>query len=248
MAKRQMADSLHASSSGAGVPTGRSARAAVRPVRIAAASFACVILFALGVLWYIGVFGGNVRTVVPGAFYRSAELTGANLDRVLETDHIKTVINLRGGSPRDSWYRAEVADCRQFGVRHVDIPFSAVRLPPPAAMRDLLHTLDAAAYPVLVHCHGGADRSGLASTLYLALYRGVPLANAQERELTWRFGHIAWGQARAMDDFLALYRSTSRGVSLRQWILRSYPDIYAALPSSEKTPGYDVAASAAAAR
>src|SRR5690349_5614435 len=58
-------------------------------------------------LCYVGVFGGNVRTVVPGQVYRSGQLTGNgiqplsaqwvghSLDNVLRSRHIRTVVNLR---------------------------------------------------------------------------------------------------------------------------------------------------------
>ena len=85
----------------------------------------------LSVLWYIGVFGGNFHAVVPGRVYRSAQLTGHNLDEALQISHAKTVINLRGGSPSDAWYQSELASCRQAGAKHIDITMSARRLPDP---------------------------------------------------------------------------------------------------------------------
>jgi protein tyrosine phosphatase (PTP) superfamily phosphohydrolase (DUF442 family) len=181
-------------------------------------------------LWYVGVFGGNLRTVVAGRVYRSAQLTGRNLDTVLDSYGIRTVINLRGGGAQDGWYRSETASCAQRGVDHVDLSISAVRLPPPDELRKLLETFDKARYPVLFHCRGGSDRSGLAGTLYLHLYQGVPLDQAEARQLTWRYGHLSWGQAHPMNDFFDLYRQTSGGLGMREWILTRYPALYAAQP------------------
>src|SRR5438132_537704 len=68
-----------------------------------------VILAIVAILCVIGVFGGNVRVIEAGRAYRSATLTGLNytgitarlvgndLSSVLRRDHIRTVINLRGG-------------------------------------------------------------------------------------------------------------------------------------------------------
>ena len=186
-------------------------------------------------LWYIGVFGGNVRTVVPGRVYRSAEITGDTLARVLEQDHIKTVINLRGGSPSDSWYQSELAETARYGARHLDVALSATHYPPPDRLQTLMSDFDRADYPVLFHCRGGADRSGLAATLYLNVYQHVPLDQAEERGLTWRYAHFSFGQAHAMNDFFNLYRKTARGQTLRDWITKSYPDLYAHLPASLQT-------------
>ncbi len=188
----------------------------------------------LALLWYVGVFGGNVRVVVPGKVYRSAQLTGNTLDSVLKLYDVHTVINLRGGSSEDSWYRSERAECARLGVAHLDITFSAVRLPPPQQLQKLLAAFDKATYPVLIHCQGGADRSGMTGAIYLNLYQKVPLAEAVARQLTWRYGHISWGEAHAMDDFFALYGRTSGGLDLREWIERRYPAIYASLPPEQK--------------
>ncbi len=192
----------------------------------------CILVF----LWYIGFLGGNVRAVVPGKVYRSAQLTDGLLDEVLRSDHIHTVINLRGGSMQDPWYRSEVQECRNLGVAHVDVPMSAIHLPPPDSLNALLSTFDHASFPVLFHCQGGADRSGLTGTIYLDVYQHVPLDSAEERQLTWRYGHFSWSRTGAMDRFFDLYRKTNQGLDLRDWILGRYPALYAALPASEQTP------------
>lgn len=202
----------------------------MRLIAIPLAFVAAILLF----LWYIGVFGGNVRTVYPGRVYRSAQLTGRNLDDVLRQNHIQTVINLRGGSASDAWYRSEIASCREFGADHVDVDMSARLLPAPARMNKLLDAFDHARYPVLFHCASGSDRSGLVGTLYLDIYQHEPLNRAESDQLTWRYGHFAFGQTHAMNDFLNLYRATGRGVSLREWIVKRYPSIYATLPGGEK--------------
>ncbi len=174
-------------------------------------------------LWHVGVLGGNVRTVVPGRLYRSAQLKGSALGDLIDAERIKTVVNLRGGFAEDA---TELETCRRRSVTHVDIPLSASALPPPERLEKLLDTFDHAQYPVLFHCQGGADRSGLAGTLYLALYEHVPLDEAEARQLTWRYGHVKWGAAHAMDDFFDLYRRTSKGLDLRSWIRTVYPVVY----------------------
>lgn len=219
---------------------------ASRRIRRALVAGALLVALLLLFLWYIGVFGGNVRTVAPGRVYRSAQLTGAHLNTLLDTHGIRTVINLRGASPEATWYRSETASCRARGVTHIDIALSAVRLPPPEELRKLLRAFDTATYPVLFHCRGGADRSGLAGALYLHIYERVPLDQALASQLTWRYGHLsgriggfAYGQAYAMDDFFALYRRHNAGLPLREWILTRYPAIYAQQPAALRGPGDD---------
>jgi len=201
---------------------------------------ALFLLLVIAGLWIIGVFGGNVRTIEAGRAYRSSTLTGFSytgvtarwagndLESVLKRDHIRTVICLRGGSLSDDWYREELADCKRENVEHKDVTFSARMLPPPRTMADLLNVFDHAQYPILMHCQAGSDRTGLASTLYAHLYAKLPLDKAEAEELTWRYGHFPVAKTRAMDDFFTLYRRDSKGMGLREWILRRYPQVYAA--------------------
>ncbi len=199
-------------------------------------------------LWYIGVFGGNVRTVDAGRVYRSAQLTGATLDTVLDSNKIKTMINLRGESSDADWYRSEVASCNARGIGHVDIALSAVRLPPPDELKKLFAAFDSAKYPILLHCRGGADRSGLSSVIYKTVYDNVPFEEAYKQQLTWHYAHFAWGQAHAMNDFFALYRKDAAQYNLRDWILNKYPAVYAKQPASLKGEAYDVSAKKKAAK
>jgi hypothetical protein len=216
-------------------------RARRRRLRIAATIVVLIVLVQF--LWYIGVFGGNVRAVEAGRVYRCAQLTGNTLGRVLDRYAIRTVIDLRGGSPRDAFYRSEITECSRRRVAHVDIPFSARFLPPPQKLQALLHELDSAQYPVLLHCQGGSDRSGLAGTLYLSIYKHIPLDVAEADQLTWRYGHFSFGTAHAMDDFFRLYRRTDAGLDLREWIDAKYPALYGESPLALKGDAPDMSPS-----
>jgi len=189
-------------------------------------------------LWYIGVIGGNVHEVVNGRAYRSAQLTGGNLDTVLTDHKIKSVIDLRGGSMSDPWYRSEISECREHNAAHYDVTMSARRLPPPATLEHLFKVFDEAKYPVLFHCRAGSDRTGLVATLYLNVYHNVPLDQAEKQQLTWRYGHFSFGETHAMDDFFALYRKTNGGLNVRDWVSKLYPAIYEATKAGEEMDRY----------
>lgn len=195
---------------------------------------AIFLVFALAFLRYIGVFGGNVHAVVPGKVYRSAQLTGRNLDEVLVHDHIRSELNLRGGDMSKGFYRDEIAECRLHGVTHYDIPMSARRYPSPTELRELFDVFDHAPYPILFHCKAGSDRTGLVSTIYLNAYQNLPIQEAYTEGLTWQHGHFSFGETHAMDDFVHLYERTSNGESLRQWSVDRYPTLYAQLPAGDK--------------
>lgn len=185
-----------------------------------------VIGLCLALLCYVGVFNGNVRTVVSGAFYRSGQLKDPQLTNVLRSNRIKSVINLRGYSATDPDLVNEQRVCKAMGIRHVDLDMSASHLPAPGELRKLINDFDTLPYPMLIHCMGGSDRSGLVSTLYMNIRQRMPLDQAESSQLTWRYGHLSFTKAHAMDDFFSLYRHTSGDLSIREWILTRYPKIY----------------------
>ncbi|UDL94064.1 tyrosine-protein phosphatase [Lichenihabitans sp. PAMC28606] len=133
---------------------------------------------------YCGVliWTGNHHTVVQGQLYRSAQLSGPELDREITADHIRTVLNLRGPNPSKDWYRAELAMTRARGVEHVDIGISARSEVPEESVAKILAVLRDAPKPILVHCASGADRTGFVAALYRYAIRGESAA-VSDREL-----------------------------------------------------------------
>lgn len=117
---------------------------------------------------------GNFAAVVPGEVYRSNQPTAADIASYAGRYGIRTIINLRGRHEKDAWYEEEAA--------------AAKRLDADGAAR-LVAILKDAPRPILIHCRSGADRTGLASVLYLAKVAKVDEETA-ERQLSVRYGHI----------------------------------------------------------
>ncbi|SIQ95240.1 Protein tyrosine/serine phosphatase [Rhizobium sp. RU35A] len=132
---------------------------------------------------------GNFAPVIAGEVYRSAQPTPADLRRYVERYGIRSVINLRGRNDGNGWYDREVDASRRLGVQHIDFAMSARKSLDRAEMEQLIEVMRNAPKPVLIHCNAGADRSGLASALYLAAIAGQPQALAA-RQLSFYFGHI----------------------------------------------------------
>jgi len=132
---------------------------------------------------------GNFHAVIPGEFYRSAQISGEDLRALAQRHGIRSVVNLRGANPGTPWYDAEVTVARDLGLAHYDFRMSASTHVEAAQAARLLALLRDAPKPVLVHCQSGADRTGLASSLYLA-----GIAGRDEEEAEWQlsllYGHI----------------------------------------------------------
>lgn len=157
----------------------------------------------LGLGAWIGYLyvSGNFHEVVPGKFYRSAQLSPEALGRYIDRYGIKTVINLRGENLSSDWYNREVEAVRAHNATFVNFRMSAKRALDSQQSEALIATMRDAETPILVHCQGGADRSGLASVMYLQQIAGVD-EEAAEWQLSPLYGHInlPFMKSYAMDD------------------------------------------------
>lgn len=156
---------------------------------LTAASFMLPIL-ALGWVGYLQ-WTGNVHVVEAGAVYRSITLAPTQLADVLATEHIRTVLNLRGANLYKEWYEKETDVLDRAGVQLINLPLKSSEEPSDALLSQLVAVLKDAPRPLLIHCKAGADRTGLASALYELLVVGKPAAVAAEQLSFW-YGHFPW--------------------------------------------------------
>lgn len=135
--------------------------------------------FAAGILWCF--LKNNIHTVIPQQVYRSAQLNPGNLAYLVRREGIRSVINLRGKQMNAAWYDNELALSKKLGIQHYDIPMSAYSVTTPANLKTLVKRLQTAPKPLLLHCQGGADRTGLAAAMALILLNNDPLSKADEQ-------------------------------------------------------------------
>jgi Tyrosine phosphatase family len=95
-------------------------------------------------------------------------------------------------------------------------------------MRHLLEVLDRSERPVLIHCHKGADRTGMASALALLLFTDADVSEARW-QLAPPNGHLRLGRPANMDRFFDLYEEwlAAQGQrhspdALRRWVRHDY--------------------------
>lgn len=163
---------------------------------------------------------GNIHAVKEGKVYRSAQLNNGPLEEVIRKYEIKTIINLRGEDADKEWYKDEVSICEKHGVKHYNLRFSTKSLPKKESLLELFEIFDNAEYPLIFHCKAGADRAGLAGTIYKLEYEGKSLDKAL-KQLSIRYGHVG---AKSMDDFFKLYEEFGQGRDLRTWISEDYDE------------------------
>lgn len=145
----------------------------------------------------------NFHEVDPARLYRSAQLNSAALEKAIVEHGIRTVINLRGARLSEDWYDDEVATCDRLGVQHYDLRMSAQRIPHREHLCQLLDLFATAERPILIHCQGGSDRTGLASAIYAIEYMGMTKDEAL-RQLSFSYFHVS-ALAPSKHYFLEIY-------------------------------------------
>lgn len=195
-------------------------------VRIARLATAALAASALAAGWWHWP-GENFGVVDPGRAYRCAQ-PGANLDRLLATYRPATVLNLRGGTEAESWYREEVRATRAGKIAFYDLPLSATRRPTRRELAVLIDLLGRCELPLLIHCKSGADRTGLASGLYRMVRQGEPPEQALGA-FSLRFGHVPLLGTEHLHEPFAEYAAWLKGQGLphapgrlREWVESAY--------------------------
>ena len=186
------------------------------------------ILLAVAVQLFQVTLGGNFHEVIAGDVYRCAQPTAQELQALIRRYGIRTVVNLRGDNTEDDWYWQEKRTAERLGALMVDVGMYG-NLPPGAEQLKLLvHTLDHAPPPILLHCYSGADRAGTASALALLLRTDADLPEAR-RQLAWWLGHNPLGHAGCHDrlfdryqEWLHTWHQAHAPYHLRHWVREVY--------------------------
>ena len=205
----------------------RSLSPAIRRAGNVAAVLVLVSSITLGWVFRRPWLEGNLAVVDQGRVIRSAQPT-SQLGRWIDGYHLRAVLNLRGGSKSDRWYESEVATVKSHAVAFYDLPLAATRRPTRRELLLLIDVLLRTPYPLLIHCKSGADRTGLASALYLMLKRNQAPETA-ENAFALEFGHIPFFGTEHLHEPLHEYSAwlKQRGVAhsperFRAWVKSEY--------------------------
>ena len=169
--------------------------------------FLPVVVLALFWVGYFKVYG-NFHEVVTNELYRSAQLYSFNLPSYIEKNGIRSIINLRGKS-NEKWYKEELRIAQEHNVTHYDFGIPDRRVIPQEKMDALVELMKKAPKPLLIHCKAGADRTSLASALYLYALKHDKDA---KRAISILYGHFPWlgSKTKAMDKSFENYQKAKR--------------------------------------
>lgn len=154
----------------------------------------------------------NVYEVEKGALYRSQQLSEKELTHYIKKFDIKTLINLRGKDKRSLWVR-EKNTADELGVLFFSLSMSAIYLTSKEDLLALLTIYHTAPRPMLVHCIGGADRTGEASALWVLEMRKKSKSEAME-QLSIKYGHRKYKNS-AKDFLISIWQG-------QDWLIKTY--------------------------
>src|SRR3990167_147796 len=136
-------------------------------------------------------YSGNVHVVAPGKIIRTGQLDEKQLSRYTQQYHIKTLINLRGAWPGNGWYQVESQFVATQRIHYRTFRFSSYDLPTKSQLRALVNALLAYPKPLMFHCEGGADRTGMASAISLILFNPTATEAQIRKQASWRYNAIS---------------------------------------------------------
>jgi len=135
---------------------------------------------------YLGFVYDKFHTVVTGRIYRSGQLSGSELQHIIDKHGIKSIINLRGLNDGNEWYETEKETAEKNDVELYSLDFTSYKLPLIKELERLVKVLKEAEKPLLVHCFGGIDRAGMASAIALSIEKDPPLSDLKE-QFSWKY-------------------------------------------------------------
>jgi uncharacterized protein (TIGR01244 family) len=156
----------------------------------------------------------NTRVEFAPGVWRSGQPLPYQI-RGMARDGIRTIINLRG--PRDCGsYRREAEACRRHGITLVDLTLKSRDAPKVSVLHQMRRVLEAAEYPILVHCKSGSDRAGLMAALILMTREGRPAEEALQ-QLHWRYLHFKKSPTGLLDRFIEAYAEANAHEPIAFW-------------------------------
>lgn len=195
-------------------PTTRNARGnapdPTKPLRVIAGLVLVAATVVLGG-WLAFISTGNLHDVSPGVCYRAAQPSATRIEDAARHLHLRSIVNLRGDCTGTDWYDEEVAATTRLGITLINFRMSASKCLTPSQCDELSRVIVRAPKPTLIHCKDGADRTGLASALYL-ISQGATYEEAA-RQLSLRYFHFPWfgSPSAAMDTTLGDFIESQRG-------------------------------------
>lgn len=140
---------------------------------------------------------------ISDEMYRGNQPSPKHIANYAKEQGIKTIINLRGASPK-GYYVLEKEACEEHGIELVDFQMFSRDTPTVEKIHGAKELFEKIVYPAFMHCKSGADRAGIMSVLYMHFRQGLPIEEAIE-QLSFKYLHVREGKTGMLDFFFEQY-------------------------------------------
>lgn len=174
---------------------------------------------ALRIAWH------NLAAVAPGRLYRANHPLPGALRRAVHRHGIRTVINLRGRRDDCGADRLSRGEAARLGLVHHDLALESRGAPHRDRLVRLIGLFRTSPEPILLHCKSGADRTGLAAGVWLAIAGAPPAESAAQ--LSLRFGHFRHSPTGILDAFFGLwaaFHGAHPDIAFETWLAGHYDE------------------------
>jgi protein tyrosine/serine phosphatase len=159
----------------------------------------------------------NQHQIAPGV-WRSNYPDDARIAKLAQMG-IANIITLRG-TTTTPWLLLETEACTRYGIALHAIPMRSAAAPRRETLQELIALFRKLDRPLLMHCKSGADRTGLASAIYLMVIEGQPLPVAR-RMLSLRYLHAHFLKAGVLDMLLDDFARVGHA-DFESWLANDY--------------------------
>ena len=208
----------------------QSDRRSGRGIRLAiAVGLIAVIAGGGAVLWHKVIrhelFPRNFGVVVEDRIYRSGRLTERAMRSLIEDREIKTILDLGAFHPdseREAWTQAVAED---MGVRRFRFNLIGDGTGNPNYYVQALRLMtDEQAWPLLVNCGAGSERTSVAVMLYRNLVDGEPMQETYTETFEFKHDREDWEMLAYLADYReAILESYRTGVPVEGFEVVEYP-------------------------
>lgn len=162
------------------------------------------------------------RHDIGGGMFRENQPSPERV-KVWADEGIKTVVNLRGPSPK-GFYVLEKEACERHGLTLVNYRMYSRDVHSKARILGTKALFDRIEYPAVMHCKSGADRTGIMGVLYRHFRMGDTIEEAV-RQLSFDYLHVRHGKTGMLDFFFEdylRYKSEHPEVGFEDWVRGPY--------------------------
>jgi len=131
--------------------------------------------------------------IVDNGIWRSAQPSIESI-AVMKKHGLKTIINLRGSEENHLWERRI---CDSLGIQYFHYPMDGREVPDTARLNKILKVIENQQnQPIMFHCLGGKDRTGIVTAIYRLKNSDVEFEEVHKEMLMYgynekEFSHLA---------------------------------------------------------